>query len=288
MPASRRKAAARLRALYTGEKSAAAEAGVARDHSIGLDICRSDQHEVRALLAIGLLNQGVDYGGPAGWQLSVLSTYTFTVSPRFERLVLITDVPDNVANRLLRRPGGKTGLPGLRLEERRGHGSYILRHLPTYAQIVVTRNSFGAPTGARNEPYFNCMTTETPLTDTERDELAMVPRMTAEAQRLLAGVFSRIGARDPHGTWAVGNWFYDPLERPGWPDSARSPFEVRKLHGAEDHWELQWNAFPYPEDLAAAMTGPIVGIPGAKAISAAGDLIITLGGATLHFRAQRA
>ncbi|MGP9021183.1 hypothetical protein ACT1U9_22655 [Streptomyces sp. BR1] len=288
MPASRRKATARIRALYTGEKPAAAQAGIARDHSIGLDACRSDQHQIRALLAIGFLNQGIDYDGPAGWQLAVLNTYTFTVSPRFERLALITDVPDNVANRLLRRPAGTTGLPGLRLEEYRSGGSYVMRHLPTCAQIVVTRNSFGAPTGTRKEPHSDCMTTDTPITDAERDQLATVPRMTMEAQCLLAGVFSRIGARDPHGTWAIGNWFYDPLERPGWLDNPRSPFEARKLHGADDSWELEWGAYPYPGDLATAMTDPVVGIPGARTVSAAGDLTITLGGAALHLRSRRA
>ncbi|MCK7623533.1 hypothetical protein MUU72_10580 [Streptomyces sp. RS10V-4] len=287
MPASRRKAAAYTRALYTGEKLTAAQAGIARDHSMGLDACRPEQHEFRALLAFGYLNHGVDYDGPAGWHLSVLSSYTLTVSPRFERVVLITDVPHNVASRLLRGPNGGNGLPGLRVEEHRGYGSYVMRHLPTGAQLVITNNPSGTPAGARNEPYIDYLTADTPLTSAERDQLARVPSMTAEARRLLASVFCRITANDPHGGWAIGNWFYDPLQRPGWLDNPHRPGN-RRLHGAGDSWELQWEADPHPDDLAAAMTDPIIGIPGAKIVSAAGQLTITLGDATLRLRSRRA
>ncbi|MEU4797471.1 hypothetical protein [Streptomyces sp. NPDC023327] len=287
MPASRRKTVARTRVLYTGESLAAAQAGVARGHSLGLDACRPEQHEFRALLAFGYLNHGVDYDGPAGWHLSVLSSYTLNISPRFERVVLITKAPHNVASRLLCGPTGGNGLPGLRVEEHRGYGNYLLRHLPTGAQLVVTNNPSGTPAGARNDPYIDHLPMATPLTSTEREQLARVPSMTAEARRLLAGVFCRITVSDPHGGWAIGNWFYDPLQRPGWLDSSHRPSH-RRLHGAGDRWELEWESHPYPDDLAAAMTHPIIGIPGAKLVSTADHLTITLGGASLCLRSRRA
>jgi hypothetical protein len=287
MPASQRKAAARNRALYTGEKLTAAQAGISREHSMGLDTCRAEQHEFRALLALGYLNHGVDYDGPAGWHLSVLSSYTLTVSPRFERMVLITDVPHNVASRLLRGPMGGSGLPGLRVEEHRGHGNYVMRHLPTGAQFVITSNPSGTPTGARSEPYIDYLTTDTPLTSAEQLQLARVPHMTKDARRLLSGVFCRITTSDPHGGWAIGNWFYDPLGRPGWLDSPHRP-GYRRLHGADDSWELQWESHPYPDDLASAMTDPVIGIPGANRVAIAGQLTIALEGATLRLLSRPA
>ncbi|MEU7051527.1 hypothetical protein [Streptomyces eurythermus] len=288
MPGSRRTAAARTRALYTGEKLAAARAGIARGHSLGLDTCRPEQCEFRALLALGYLNHGIDYDGPAGWHLSVLSAYTLTVSPRFERMVLITDVPDNVASRLLPSRWGMSGLPGLRIEEHRGHRSYVLRHLPTGAQLVVTGNASGTPTGARNKSYIDGLTTDTPLTAAEKDQLARFPRMSQEACRLVAGVLCRITTSDPNGRWAIGNWFYDPLERPGWLDSPRRP-GYRRLYGGGDSWELDWESVPYPEDLAAALTDPVIGIPGAERRPTADDgLTISLGSATLRLRSRRA
>ncbi|MFI0789583.1 hypothetical protein ACH4Q6_28745 [Streptomyces lydicus] len=288
MPESQRKMAARIRSLYTGERFAAAKAGIARDNSPGLDACLSQQRELRALLALGLLNRGLDYSTPAGWHMATLSAYTITASPRFERMVLITDVPHNVVGWLLPAPNGAGGLPGLRVEEHRGYGTYVMRHVPTNAQLVVTNNPSGTPTGSRSESYVDFFTVDTPLTPSEREQLARVPSMTENAQRLLAGVFCRISARDPHGGWAIGNWFYDPLRRPGWLDSDRRPGRDRKLHGADDSWDLEWDPYPYPDDLAAAMTDPVLGVPGARAISAVGELTITLGGATLRLRSRRA
>ncbi|WKU44537.1 hypothetical protein Q3V23_10825 [Streptomyces sp. VNUA116] len=286
MPKSQRKIAARTRALYTGEAYEAARAGIARDHSAGLDACLPEQREFRALLALGFFNQGVDYSTPAGWHMSTLSAYTITASPRFERLVLITDVPDNVAPYLLPRPNSLSRLPGLRLKERRGNGTYIARHLPTNAQLVITRNPTGRPTGARNNPYRDFFTTSTPLSPDEREQLTRVPDISKDAQRLLAGVFCRISVTDPRGKWAIGNWFYDPLDRPGRLDSARQYGGGRKLHGSGNDWELLWNSYPYPDDLAAAMTDPIVGVPGAKVLSSSNHLVITLGSATLSLRSR--
>ncbi|WP_440572617.1 hypothetical protein [Streptomyces sp. KR2] len=286
MPESSRKSAARSRVLYTGEKLAAAQAGIPRDHSIGLDACRSEQSQFRALLALGYLNHGVDYDGPAGWHLSALSSYTVTVSPRFERTVIITKVPHNVAQRMLPGPVGGSGLPGLRLEQCRGYGSYTLRHMPTGAELVITDNPFGRPVGTPNAPYFDCLTSDAPLSVAEAEQLGRVPDMSIDARRLLAGVFCRITTKDPCGAWAIGNWFYDPLERPGRLDRLHLP-GCRSLRGFGDNWELEWEAGPYPEDLTSALTGSVIGIPGASAASTLGHLAVTLGSATLHLRSAR-
>ncbi|WP_329116242.1 hypothetical protein [Streptomyces sp. NBC_01465] len=287
MPESQRNLAARTRSLYTGEKFAAAKAGVARDHSIGLDACIPGQRKLRALLALGLLNRGYDYSTPAGWRIAALSAYTITASPRFNRLVLITDVPHNVVDYLLPEPNGAGGLPGLRVEEHRGYGTYIMRHLPTDAQFVVTDNPSGKPVGARSDSYVDFFTMATPLTPDELEQLARVPHMTEHAQCLLAGLLSRISARDPRSRWAIGNWFHDPLRRRGWFDSERSLGEIRKLHGAGDSWELQWDSYPYPDDLAASMTDPVIGIPGSKTVSAHDHLTVTLGNASLRLLSRR-
>ncbi|EDY50175.1 conserved hypothetical protein [Streptomyces clavuligerus] len=276
---------ARTRALYTGEKLVAARAGIARDHSMGLDTCRPEQHELRALLGLGYLNHGFGHNGPAVWGLAALSSYTLTVSPRFDRLVLITKAPDNVALRLLRGPTGGSALPGLRIEECRGHGSYVLRHLPTTAQLVITNNPSGAPVGARRDAYFDSPTTETPLTAEEQRHLDRTADIASDARRLLSGIFCRITIIDPDGTWAIGNWYCDPLMRPG----RRESFSLsghRRLRGAKNTWELEWASHPHPDDLISALTDPVIGIPGARQVSVSGSPAITLGNATLRLHSR--
>ncbi|MGV9786170.1 hypothetical protein [Streptomyces sp. NPDC003435] len=202
MPASTRKSVARVRAGYTGEKLTAAEAGIPRDLSIGLDACRPEQMALRALCAYGYLNHGTNYEGPVGWNLAVLSSYTIKLSPRFDHTAIITNVPHNVAGRLLRGPVGESGLPGLRMEAHHGHGNYILRHLPTGARLLVTFSASGKPVGAQRNLYIDALTTDVPLTSAEKQQLADVPHMTSAARRLLASMFSRITVRDPDDRWA--------------------------------------------------------------------------------------
>ncbi|MGV9317570.1 hypothetical protein [Streptomyces sp. NPDC003660] len=286
MPASTRKSAARVRASYTGENLTAAEAGIPRDHSIGLDACRPEQMDLRALCAYGYLNHGTDYDGPAGWGLAILSSYTIKVSPRFDHMTVITNVPHNVAGRLLRGPGGRSGLPGLRIEAHHGHGNYILRHLPTGARLVVTPSPSGKPVGAQRDSYIDALTTDVPLTSTEERQLADVPHMTSAARRLLAGMFSRITVRDPDDRWALGNWFYDPLERPIRQDHSHD--WSRSLHGFGDNWELRWKFHPHPEDLISALTEPVIGIPGAKTLTTDGSPAVTLNGAMVRLHSRHA
>ncbi|MFC9735269.1 hypothetical protein ACFWGM_36865 [Streptomyces roseolus] len=275
---------ARSRALYTGETLTSAKSGVARNRSLGLDDCLPAQRAFRFLLALGYLNNDPRaYEGPAGWHVAVLSAYTVTFSPRWNRLVIIADVPDNVTRRLLRGPVGGSGLPGLRFLEHRG-SSYVLRHLPTGAELVITGNASGRPEGRLSEPHFDALSTAVPVTEAEAGQLHGVPEATEDAQRLLAGVLTRVTARDPHRSWAIGNWFYDPLTRPGWLDMNHRQY--RTLLGRGDHWVLSWGAIPYESDLVAALTDPVVGIAGAGRERDSGDTVVTLGGATLRLRPE--
>ncbi|MFF0481804.1 hypothetical protein [Streptomyces sp. NPDC004435] len=262
-----------------------AHTAIARDRSLGLDDCRPEQRAFRVLFALGYFNNDPHaYEGPAGWHVSVLSAYTVTLSPRRDRLVIIADVPDNVTRRLLRGPAGGSGLPGLRFVEHRGSSSYVLRHLPTGAELVVTGNASGKPEGRVSEPHFDTLSTAVPVTEVEAEQLRRVPEATEDAQRLLAGVLTRITARDPHRCWAIGNWFYDPLTRPGWLDMDHR--QHRTLRGRGDHWVLSWGAIPYASDLVASVTDPVIGIAGAGRERDGGDTVITLGTASLRLRSE--
>ncbi|MFF4172644.1 hypothetical protein [Streptomyces sp. NPDC001744] len=274
---------ARLRAGYTGERLATAKAGISRKGSIGIDECRPEQLPFRALFALGYLsNDPHEYEGPTGWQTAVLSAYTVTFSPRWDRLVIITKVPDNVTSRLLPGPAGRSGLPGLRLVEHCGFSSYVLRHLPTGAEFVVTRNLSGKSAGTPSLPSIDGLTTAAPITKAEQEQLRRTPDMTEDAQRLLAGLLARTTTRDPGRSWAIGNWFYDPLKWPGWPD--RNHRGRRRLRGRGDHWVLSWDSFPYESDLVTAMTDPVIGVAEAQWGRDDGDTVITLGNATLRLR----
>ncbi|MFI1280210.1 hypothetical protein ACH4U5_05505 [Streptomyces sp. NPDC020858] len=96
--------------------------------------------------------------------------------------------------------------------------------------------------------------------------LSLVPAMTGDARRLLAGLVTRYTLEDPAGQWAT-SWDGDPLDRPGDLREERLPFREgvqRRLWGTGDHWELQWTGYPYPEDLATALTDPTVGVSGTR------------------------
>ncbi|GAA4618408.1 hypothetical protein GCM10023195_82720 [Actinoallomurus liliacearum] len=195
--------------------------------------------------------------------------------------MLITDVPHNVAGVLLpRRRSAReiTRLPGLRLEEVRGYGTYITHHIPTGARLIVTDDPSGKildkPPGST---YLETLEGDA-LTDQEEAQLRQTPNMSPDAQLLLSGLLCRATTKDPDDTWAIGNWFSDPL----W--EVRGELETTEeiqLEGSDDHWKLTWIGFPYPGDVAATLTHPIIGIEGAVATSTKKIIKITLGSATL-------
>ncbi|WP_454859672.1 hypothetical protein [Promicromonospora soli] len=287
MPNSLQRRAVQIRRRYTGEKDAAARAGAGRDGSHGLDVCSPAQAELRALFALGFLND-TDAGRHLGWSISVLSAYSLVVSPRYDSLVLIADAPINVAERLM--PDGQVdgGLPGLRLEraviDRRSDDelyiSHVLHHLPTGGRIVVTDHPEGKVTGEL-ESFSSTKSmpaTDVPLQPREAAQLRDASRMSADARTLLSAIVSRISTRDPDRNWALGHWFYDPLSRQRRPYIRKS----RALRGTGDQWELRWSNYPYPSDLVATLTDRTIGVVGATATSNGEESVVRLGTASLR------
>lgn len=292
MPRSTHKTIARARMQYLGEPRTAALGAVPRDGSLGLDTCSTEQRRLRALMALGLFNRSRSWQphrDVAGWGLHTLVAYDIIASPRFNRLVLITDVPHNVAPYLLPRRNGGSSLPGLRLEEFRGRHTYVARHLPTGAQLVITGNPSGTWDGKlRPSPRWDFYSVNRPLTGSERTQLEEVSDMSEDAERLLAGLTCRIAAQDADGRWAIGNWFSDPLMRPGWlGDQGEDRYE-KQLQGSGQQWMLRWNGFPYVEDVAASLTAYPVGVSGAIAHDAGDHFEVRLGSAILRLNGQRA
>jgi hypothetical protein len=227
--------------------------------------------------------------GAAAWGLHTLVAYDIIVSPRFDRLVLITDVPHNVAPYLLPSSDGGSSLPGLRLKEFRGRHTYVACHVPTGAELVITGNRSGTWSGKqRPSPRWDFYSLDKPVTDAERARLGEVPPMGSDAEQLLAGLTCRIAARDPAGQWAIGNWFSDPLMRPGWlRDEGEDRYE-KELKGAGNEWTLRWRGFPYADDVAASLASPPVGVPGAVVRTAGDHVEVRLGQATLRLVGRRA
>lgn len=290
MPRSTGKALARTRMQFLSEPRQAAFGAAPRDGTLGLDTCSKGQRKLRALLALGMFNRPgawQPFSGAAAWGLHTLIAYDIIVSAQFGRLVFITGVPHNVAPYLLPRPHGVTRLPGLRLKEFLGPRTYLAHHLPTGAELVITGNRSGTWHGApRPLSGRDFRTISEPLTEAERLQLAQVPEMSDEAERLLAGLVCRIAARDPHDRWAIGNWFSDPLERPSRHHGSASDRYEKQLSGSGHRWTLRWNGFPPADDVAASLTSAPVGIPGAVSRTVGDQVEVGLGQAALRLTAQ--
>ncbi|MGW1378983.1 hypothetical protein ACWD6P_32605 [Streptomyces sp. NPDC002446] len=287
MPNSGKKKAARSRMRFTGECYEAALSGIPNSRDHGLDSCNPGQEKLRALLALALFNTGYDAGQPGYWAIHNLTVYTITPSPRHNRLVLIADTPRNVVGYLIRRAAGRVRLPGLRLVEQRGQETFITRHLPTGAELIVT----GEPAGFSGRAirkvnprrYANL---SEPISDEENAELLRIPEMSDDARKLLSGLMVRISLIDAQDrAWAVGNWYWDPLERPGEDEKIREEVTNginRRLYGQGGMWNLAWNGFPYHSDVALALTDPNIGIREARLAEHDGDYEISLGEAALR------
>ncbi|GAA5020477.1 hypothetical protein [Kitasatospora paranensis] len=292
MPRSTDKAPARTRMQFLSEPRQAALAAVPRDGTLGVDTCSREQRSLRALLALGLFNRAgrwQPHGGSAAWGLHTLVAYDIIVSAQFDQLVLITDVPHNVAPYLLPRLDGVTGLPGLRLAECRGARTYLARHQPSGARLVITGNRSGRWSGSpRRSPRWDFLSDDTPLSEAEHSQLEQGPEISDEAAQLLGGLVCRLSARDPHGRWAIGNWFSDPLDRPGWTNNGDVDRYEKQLSGSGHRWTLRWNGFPYSDDVAASLTSAPVGIPGAVAHTVDDHIDVRLGLAVLRLSGLRA
>ncbi|MFI8824029.1 hypothetical protein [Streptomyces sp. NPDC053431] len=261
MPHTTAKAAARIRAGFTGEVPVTALPGIARSGGLGLDHCTPEQTELRALLALACFNHGELAAPRLRWRVGQISAYDPVISPRFDHLVLIVNACDNVALRLV---GSQTDphIPGMRVEERLGYHVWRLRHLPSGAQMYVSeRGTLTAGRGrARRLPNLRRrLDLKEPLTADEYDKLAAIPEISPSMKRLLAGIWVRMSLRDPDRSFHLGGGVIDPLdrstERARWAPASR-------LWGHQERWDLEWRGYPFPADLTAALTHPTVGIEG--------------------------
>ncbi|WNO62406.1 hypothetical protein RPQ02_40220 [Streptomyces sp. AM2-3-1] len=260
MPASFRSQAAHIRAAYTRETASLAAPGVTRQHAPGLDSSTVPQRRLRALLALGLFNHGPGSLWPRQVSLADVTRYTLVLSPRQDDLVVTTRAPYNVVSWLVGRDDlPVVGLPGLRVETSYEEG-WRLRHLPTGATLAVTGDRHGRLRG-RPDPDSNWLGlwgTDVPVSEEEYATLEALPRLSEEAETLLAALTVRLCARDPAEGWDIGMWYHDLSERP-----QRGYAHRRRLFAEGDQCELHWDSTPYPEDLQAALTHPVVGLFGA-------------------------
>ncbi|MFF8607212.1 hypothetical protein ACF06X_14850 [Streptomyces sp. NPDC015346] len=267
MPASLRRRTARLRASYTRETASLAALGIIRRDSdklpprsgLGLDTCSAPQRRLRALLALGMFNSGPTSWWPRHITLADVTRYTFVVSPRHDDLVITARAPYNVACWLVGRDRlPQIGLPGLRVDSSYDDG-WRLRHLPTGATVTVTGDRHGRLQGPldRESNYARLWTTDVPVSDEEHAVLNVLPRLSADMETLLAALSVRLCAHAPDGSWDIGMWFNDLTERP-----SRGHAHHRRLSVEGDRCTLHWDSEPYPEDLRAALTGPVIGLAG--------------------------
>ncbi|MFD4879314.1 hypothetical protein ACFWOB_38990 [Streptomyces sp. NPDC058420] len=293
---SKRLAAAHRRKTYTGERVEAALAGIGRKNDIGLDACSPVQRSFRAFFALGLFNDGPAGARPGAWGYTRLSAYDPVVSPRWDELVVIAErAPDNVVGWLVPKQNrGMLCVPGLRLAamSTRDWGTFYLRHEPTGARLVVTGRRAGPlrDDERRSGSWRDALLEGEPLSGAERRAMGSVPSMTPDAEVLLAGLVTRYAMEDRREKWAT-SWSWDPLDRSG---DRRQDADLmsrnveRRLWGEGDSWELRWTGYPYPADLARALTHPVVGIPGA-ALHLHRDIFeVTYGSALLEIREWRA
>lgn len=269
MPSSPRRQTAHLRASYTGESASLAASGIIRRDSspfpsrsgLGLDACSAPQRRLRALLALGMFNHGPTSWWPRLVTLADVTRYTVVVSPRYDDLVITTRAPYNVACWLVGRDRlPQIGLPGLRVDSSYDDG-WRLRHLPTGATMTVTGDRHGRLRGPLNNDsnYARLWTTDVPVSDEEYAVLNSLPLLSADTETLLAALTVRLCAHAPDESWNVGMWFNDITDRPG-----RKRTHHRRLSVEDDRCTLYWDSEPHPEDLRAALTGPVIGLAGAR------------------------
>ncbi|MER8071359.1 hypothetical protein ABTZ59_23995 [Streptomyces sp. NPDC094034] len=112
--------------------------------------------------------------------------------------------------------------------------------------------------------------------------------MSDDAERLFTGLTCRIAAQDSEGRCAIGNWFSDPLTRPGWSNDRGEDRHKKQLQGYGHRWTFQWNGLSYVEDVAASLTASPVGVFDAIARDAGDHFEVRLGDATLRLYGRRA
>ncbi|MEV7288329.1 hypothetical protein AB0O01_27905 [Streptomyces sp. NPDC093252] len=284
MSNSVKKKAAHSRMKYSGELYKAALAGIPNDRSHGLDSFAPQQRQLNAMLALGLFNRGDEGASPKRWTINTLTWYTIKVSPRWNRLVFIADAPMNVAQYLVPDSENYLRVPGMRLRGGVFGSCYVLEHVPTGGELVVTDDPNGKAVGRLSDTDRRMLSLDTPLLSEEKRLYAALPVMTPDAQTLLAGVAVRMSMADPGRRWATGNWYWDPLQRMGHTEVEGYGDPQRRLWGEGDEWEAQWTGYPYAQDVALALTDPVIGVRDAKLSTRRHGYEVTLKGSVLKIR----
>lgn len=274
------------RAARTGEALASAAYAMGPDRVWGPDDCSQAQRQLRALLAVHVFNAGQIGAPPKRTSTHTITAYSLVVSPRLDDLVLFTNAPDNLVGYLARQAHTSSGIPGMRLESRPNASTFHLIHVPTGGRLTVTsRDEHDIDTidETSHWPHRDWLPADVPTSRRERTELASIPPMSDDTTRLLAGLVVRIGTKDPHGRWAVGNWAGDPLRRTPRPTTV-SGDATRALWGANNDWDLQWDGYPYSDDVVRSLTDPVIGMAGVDVTGSDQIYDVTLNDAVVSLR----
>lgn len=275
MPHSVRRRMIAQRRMFTGETTEQAAPGV-RGRSHGLDECSRAQRRFRAILAVLMLTEHTDHNlgqdTVARCVASSVLRQMIRIAAWPEELVLLSDIPHHLVQKVLPRDMGSTvhGIPGLRcLDADPVAGRwYRFLHVGTGG---VFRLQYAGPTPEeycfRPEPdwpdSWNPVTSVQALTENEAHILAQIPEMHEDLETLLAGLIVRLSCQDPDNRWALGELDWDPLRR-GRPKAVTYR---RYLWGSGTDWTLHYNG-PIPaDDIAAALTDARIGITGARITS---------------------
>ncbi len=261
--------AALARARFLGEAGVSARYAVGTNRTVEIDECSPAQRSVRALLALLALNDEPLERYPFNrTHAAGLVTYSFTLSPRRDALLIVSRSPDNIAQRFLRAEAGFR-FAG---EAVTTAGEYVYRldHVASGTTVISTSDP-GTLEGVRfavreDVPAFTDQTLGVPLTAQAREVCDYVDGLDGDARTLLAALFVRLVASDRR-TWAVGEFFWDPLKRPPAPWWNQDPLSGgrRSLREAGGRWQLRWTGPPFPSDIVTALTHPVCGLRGAQA-----------------------
>lgn len=214
-----------------------------------------------------------------------ITAYNLNISPRHNELVIFTNASDNVTNWLVPQSNSGLGLPGMRLQSQPNGSTYRLVHLPTGARLTVTSRDEGSMGFSDGEEWSSRarFVVDVPVSRKEQTSLASIPPMSEDMTRILAALVVRICTKHPRNRWALGTWAWDPLNRSPRPECSSSN-TLRSLWGANNDWELRWEGYPFPDDVAASFTDPVIGLDGVEVTGIDPVYDIALNDAVVHIR----
>lgn len=270
--------AALARSQFLGESIASACYVVGTNTGPVIDECSPTQQTVRALLALLALNDSQP-GGPLNQtSAAALVSYSFTQSPRRNALLIVSSSPDNIAQRLLGAHCGFRFAGEAWMQTKSEHDVrrlYRLEHAPSGA-VVISTSDTGLLRSEQCDPSessirFTRWNVGVPQESREAEANEFVEKLSTEARALLAALFVRLNARGGR-SWAVGEFWWDPLDRPMWKlPGGRPSTHRRSLRETGAGWELRWDGPPLPSDVVAAFTHPVCGLRGAHALGQDAD-----------------